>query len=390
MKFGIYIHIPFCTKRCSYCDFAVRTNFNQNTLEDYVKVLVKEIASRAPLVKYKNLYSLYFGGGTPSLLTPKQLEQITQALKNTELPIQPHTEVTIEINPESLSAENLIAYKNLGINRFSLGVQSFQPQLLKACNREHNLKDNHKSIEVLQGSNFSLDWLFGLPTQTFSLLHKDARLFLQAGASHISPYLLTLQDFHPMNKNRPPDEDQLKMLDYIRAELLKNNFKQYEISNFAKPGKESKHNRLYWEDQAYWGLGLSAHSYFPEEGDWGIRAWNSSKMQNYQDNIKQSILSQLLDHYPRAKKEVLSKGESLQDFCYTHLRTTLGLSENKVLNKFGQSSLDLIKPKLASFVQKKLLLYENKTWLLSPQGINISNNIFLELSLLTDKIRPNT
>lgn len=385
MKFGIYIHIPFCSKRCSYCDFAVRTKFTTNTLEDYTNSVIKEIELRGPLVKYKILHSLYFGGGTPSLLPIKQIEKIMLALKASKFVINPSTEISIEINPESLTKEKLIQYQNLGINRFSLGIQSFQPSLLKICNREHNLEDNHNSIALLQGLNFSIDWLFGLPTQNLDLLSKDAQLFIAAGAPHISPYLLTLQEFHPMNKNRPLDTEQVAMLDNIRTHLLKNNFKQYEISNFANPGFQSKHNCLYWEDQAYWGIGLSAHSYFPDEGPWGTRAWHSSTMQTYSQGVQQKSLTQLLDYYPSPKKEVLSKSESLQDFCYTHLRTSLGLSEEKLLQKFGATSLSMVKQQLANFVKKKLILYKNKTWLLSHQGINISNNIFLELNLLTEE-----
>lgn len=385
MKFGIYVHIPFCNKRCSYCDFAVRTKFNLNSLEDYTDSLIKEIQHRGHTIGYTHLHSLYFGGGTPSLLPIKQLEKIMLALKSVPFITNSSTEVTIEINPENLTKEKLVQYQNLGITRFSVGIQSFQPSLLKICNREHSANDNYKSIELLQGLNFSLDWLFGLPTQNLDLLSKDAQLFIEANAPHISPYLLTLQEFHPMNKSRPLDTEQVIMLSNIRTHLLKNNFQQYEISNFAKPGFKSKHNSLYWEDQAYWGVGLSAHSYFPAQSSWGVRAWNSSTMKTYGEGVKQKQLKKLLDYYPQRKVETLSKAESLQDFCYTHLRTSLGLSEKKLLQKFGPTTLLMVKQQLASFVKKKLILYKKKTWLLTPQGINISNNIFFELSLLTEK-----
>ncbi|MBE8221140.1 MAG: radical SAM family heme chaperone HemW [Bdellovibrionales bacterium] len=381
MKFGIYIHIPFCSKRCSYCDFAVRTKFNSNNLKDYASGIIKEIKNRGPQVGYKNLESLYFGGGTPSLFPTKQIERIMLALKSSGFVISSQTEVSIEINPENLTKEKLSEYKSLGINRFSLGIQSFQPSLLKICNREHSLKDNHKSIELLQGLNFSLDWLFGLPTQNLDLLEKDAKLFIDANATHISPYLLSLQKFHPMNKNRPLDDEQAIMLNNIRTNLIKNNFQQYEVSNFSKPGFKSKHNSLYWEDQTYWGIGLSAHSYFPKQELWGARAWNSSTMKTYLESVEKKQLKKLLDYYPKRKFEILSKSESLQDFCYTHLRTSLGLSEEKLLKKFGPDSLLMVKQQLESFVKEKLIVHKKKTWLLTPQGINISNNIFLKVSL---------
>lgn len=384
MKFGIYIHIPFCSKRCSYCDFAVRTKFNLKSLEDYTDCLIKEIKNKSIFIKNKKLYSLYFGGGTPSLLPVNQIEKIINSLRLSGFIIDDKTEVSIEINPESLSQEKLIQYKNLSINRFSLGIQSFQKKLLQICNREHNVKDNYKSIELLQGSNFSLDWLFALPNQSLELLKKDAKLFIEANPSHISPYLLNLQKFHPMNKDRPMDEEQIKMLKYIKDHLTKNNFQQYEISNFAKPDLYSRHNSLYWSDQEYLGLGLSAHSYFPSYGQWGARAWNSSTIKTYKQDTKTKNYKQFSDYYPKNRLEILSKAESLQDFCYTHLRTSFGLEEEKILKKFGRSSLLLIKQRLASFVEKKDLLYQKKTWLLSPQGINISNNIFLELSFLKE------
>lgn len=384
MKFGIYIHIPFCSKRCSYCDFAIRTKFNLKNLEDYTDCLINEIKNKSIFIKNKKLYSLYFGGGTPSLLPIKQIEKIIKNLQLSGFIIDKQTEVSIEMNPESVNKEKLTQYKNLGINRFSLGIQSFQKKLLKICNREHNVEDNYKSIDLLQGSNFSLDWLFALPKQNLELLKKDANLFTQSNPSHISSYLLNLQKFHPMNKNRPMDEEQIKMLEYIKNHLTKNNFKQYEISNFAKPNLYSRHNSLYWSDQEYLGIGLSAHSYFPNYGEWGARTWNSSTMETYKKETNKKNDKQFSDYYPKTRIEILSKSESLQDFCYTHLRTSHGLEEKKILKKFGASSLLLIKQRLANFVDKKDLFYQKKTWLLSPQGINISNNIFLELSFLKE------
>ncbi|MEQ1666811.1 MAG: radical SAM protein, partial [Bdellovibrionales bacterium] len=270
-----------------------------------------------------------------------------------------------------------------GINRFSVGAQSFSDRLLKMVHREHNASQTIQTLELLKKNklNFSFDLLFALPTQSLDELRYDLEVAMELGSKHISPYCLTVPEGHPLSKNRPLDEVQLEMFNVIHMNLSKNGFLRYEISNYAHPGFESKHNLLYWEDCEYWGLGLSAHSY-TKTTPWGSRFWNLNSFEQYAKQIESNVnTSQAVDLSPQ-QIENLNKHQSLTDFCYTSLRLQKGLSVENLVQKFGIQTLDVVSKIAAPLQKQKWLTKVNGHYVLTEAGIVISNQIFEKFTFL--------
>ena len=293
MGLGVYIHIPYCLQRCTYCDFATYVHTEIKPPEFYVEIVKKEMALRHSLFnKFKNmpLETIYFGGGTPSLIAPEHIVNLIAELSGFGYQTGPLTEITIEINPATIDERKLQIYLEAGVNRFSVGAQTFSDRLLKMVNREHNAQQTRDTLQLLRkhNLNFSFDLLFALPSQTLAELKNDVEIAVDLGSKHISPYCLTVPEGHPLAKNRPLEEDQLKMFEIIHTQLLAQQFQRYEISNYALQGYASKHNLLYWTDRNYWGLGLSAHSYLTDTlvpDNWGSRFWNGNNFDFYTEQI---------------------------------------------------------------------------------------------------------
>jgi len=333
--------------------------------------------------------TIYFGGGTPSLIDAGHIVDVISELAKFGYTTGPNTEVTIEINPATVDERKLETYLGAGINRFSVGAQSFSDRLLKMVRREHSAEQTRETLALLRKYqlNFSFDLLFALPTQTVEELQRDVSIATELGAKHISPYCLTVPEGHPLSKNRPLDEDQIKMFGVIHESLLKTGFHRYEISNYARPGFESKHNLLYWTDRNYWGLGLSAHSYLrsAEQGktsgalSYGARFWNVNNFDQYQKQI-QSFLpaapTESLQHWPQSQIEFLKKHESLTDFCYTSLRLAEGLSVEKLVQKFGLRTLDLVKNRAQEALRRGYLAEKSGQLILTDEAFVLSNQIF--------------
>lgn len=386
MALGVYFHIPYCLQRCTYCDFATYEFSKILPPKDYVQLVLAEMNQKAKYYQPRLLDTIYFGGGTPSLIDPQLILALIQGLEKLGFKTRPNTEMTIEINPATINEDKLKQYLDFGINRFSVGAQTFDNQLLKMVNREHNAQQTLETLELLakHGLNFSFDILFALPHQTFAGLQKDVDIAIQQGASHISPYCLTVPSGHPLSKNRPPEDEQVDMFDFIREQLVKNGFAQYEISNFSKPGFESRHNLLYWTDQEYWGLGLSAHSYLKNSA-YGTRFWNLNNIQNYQDQIRhfeEKIFSSPDQHLPPDQFEILEKHQALTDFCYTSLRTSQGLDLIHLKNKFDQATADLVIQVLKNQIHNDYIKWHNHSVLLTDAGNIASNLVFEKLTFL--------
>nr|HPI40574.1 radical SAM family heme chaperone HemW [Pseudobdellovibrionaceae bacterium] len=285
-KFGIYIHIPYCIQRCSYCDFATYERSQIMHPSQYVDLILKEIQLKHTFFSPQELTSIYFGGGTPSLIEPFLLKKIMDEVFSVGFTKNNKTEITIEINPATLTDLSLEQYLNAGFNRFSVGAQTFNDRHLKNLGREHNVEDTLQTLGLLKKykTNFSLDLLFAIPHQTMTELKHDIDQALDINPSHISTYCLTLQEGHPLNQNRPMDEDQIEMFNEIHTNLSENSYSRYEISNYSLSEKESQHNLLYWTDQEYWGVGLGAHSYAKPTPN-GVRFWNDRGIKKYEDHI---------------------------------------------------------------------------------------------------------
>ena len=310
MSFGVYVHIPYCLQRCTYCDFATYEKDKILPSSQYVALIQEEIRQKAAAFPEKNLSTVYFGGGTPSLLPSSEILTILDELEKQGFKRSPDTEITIEINPATIDEVKLADYRSAGINRFSVGAQTFDDPLLKSVHREHNAAQTRETLQILAGKglNYSFDLLFALPNQTLEILRRDLEEVLHYLPPHVSPYCLTVPEGHVLSKSRPLEDIQLEMFDMIRTTLEKAGYVRYEISNFARPGFESRHNSLYWEDQPYWGLGLSAHSYMPWE-KFGTRFWNPSAIGAYQQLIEKNRGQQFIPRtdnffHPRVLVEV--------------------------------------------------------------------------------------
>lgn len=258
---SLYVHIPFCKQKCSYCSFYSLTNADKN---EYVSALLRYIEHYGKNIK-KTVGTLYFGGGTPSLLSPKQLENIITAIK-THFTLAPNAEITLEGNPDSLSKEFLQAVKKLGVNRLSIGVQSFIDSELKAISRVHDSKTAIAAIHTAKNcgfDNISCDFIFGLPHQTKESLLYSLDTAIDLGIPHISCYNLQLESGTPLFESgvKVPDEQEQEAMYYAACERLSEaGYLHYEISNFSKPSMHSRHNSAYWDGTEYLGLGPAAHS----------------------------------------------------------------------------------------------------------------------------------
>jgi oxygen-independent coproporphyrinogen-3 oxidase len=390
MAFGVYVHIPYCLQRCTYCDFATYEQSKIMPPEQYVKILCEEIRQKQRYYTPRTLDTLYFGGGTPSLLPAPLIVAIIKELGRYGYTTGPNTEITIEINPATIDHDKLKMYIDHGINRFSVGAQTFDDRLLKMVHREHSAKQTLETLDLLRAHNlnFSFDILFALPSQTFEGLQRDVDIAMQQGAKHISPYCLTVPDGHPLSKGRPLEDVQVDMFDLIADKLTENGFEQYEISNFAIPGFESRHNMLYWTDDPYWSLGLSSHSY-TKESAWGTRYWNINSIGEYQKQILQ-FEGQEFDspskHLPAEQFEELQMHQALTDYCHTSLRLMRGLSQTALQEKFPAHVAERVLTICKTHQQSGLIEQKGDHWTLSKNGIVLSNQVFQKFTFLEGEI----
>ena len=390
MGLGVYIHIPYCLQRCTYCDFATYVHTEIKSPQHYVEIVKKEISLRHHLfvqAKAAPLKTIYFGGGTPSLIPAELIVDLISTLSKFGYQTGPQTEITIEINPATVDERKLDVYLQSGVNRFSVGAQSFSDRLLKMVNREHNAQQTKDTLALLRkyNLNFSFDVLFALPTQTLDELRADVETAVDLGAKHISPYCLTVPEGHPLSKNRPLEEDQIEMFNIIHQNLVAQKFTRYEISNYSTLGFESKHNLLYWTDQDYWGLGLSAHSYMKSSSstpNWGARFWNLSNFDLYDQEISQNLQIKNLQSFPEKQVEVLEKHQSLTDFCHTALRLNTGLDLDDVRHKFGHKDANIVQNLAQSLVPHNLLHSSARGFVLTDHGILVSNQVFEKFTFL--------
>ena len=324
---GIYIHIPFCKSKCTYCDFASYPR-EITKAESYFACLYREIKARGEQLKNKVFDTVYIGGGTPSIVKP---EYITGAVKQVKkyFNLSDSPEITIEINPGTLDQEKVKAYKSVGINRFSVGLQTGYDDQLKRLNRIHTAKDFLTCANLLKGENVSADILIGLHDQTAEQVKKTAHLAIVGGVSHISVYALTPEVGTPiytdyLNGELLSDDETAEIYDEIREYLKEEGFNRYEISNFAKAGFQSKHNLNYWERGEYIGLGVSASSFID-----GRRFTNTFKIDEY-------INAVIYNKSPEISSDVIEGKDAEFEFVMLGLRTEKGISAKKFKDLFNK------------------------------------------------------
>ncbi|MFA9413071.1 radical SAM family heme chaperone HemW [Streptococcus sp. E29BA] len=323
-----YVHIPFCTQICYYCDFS-KVFIQNQPVDDYLRVLVREFES----YDIKRLRTLYMGGGTPTAITAQQLDYVlTELTKHLDLSML--EEFTIEANPGDLDADKIAVLKHSAVNRVSLGVQTFNNKHLKKIGRSHNEAQIYESIDALKGADFdniSIDLIYALPGQTLDDVKENVAKALALDIPHLSLYSLILEHHTVfMNKmrrgklNLPTEDTEAEMFDYILSELKKAGFDHYEIANFAKPGFESKHNLVYWDNDEYFGCGAGASGYLD-----GIRYRNRGPIQHY--------LKAVAEGNARLSEEVLTKTEQMEEEFFLGLRKKTGVSISRFERKFETS-----------------------------------------------------
>lgn len=326
---GIYIHIPFCKQKCSYCDFHFSTTFHKYRAE-MIESICKEIICRKDYLANQVVETVYFGGGTPSLLTKDEFEQVLNSIKTT-FNLSADLEFTVEANPDDINKNTLQDWKQIGVNRLSIGLQSFREEDLRWMNRAHNRSEALNCVSLAQEEGFdniSVDLIYGLPNLSTQDWKKNIQHVIDMKVPHVSAYCLTVEEktsLHQMVKNnkiKPASEDeQSDQFNLLIDTLAENGMEQYEISNFSKLGKHSIHNSNYWTGKHYLGIGPSAHSF-----NGTSRSWNISNNQQY---IKKVANNEKWDEI-----EILSKENQFNELLMTGLRTKFGVDTKKLKKIF--------------------------------------------------------
>ena len=354
-----YIHIPFCRQKCHYCSFVSFPDMSQK--DEYLKTLKKEI-----LLKYKgeNLQTLYFGGGTPSLLSISELKEILSLFDLSE-----NAEITLEINPETVDENYISELIKTQINRLSIGAQTFDNSILELIGRKHKTEDVYRVVETAKRhcfNNISLDFIYGLPNQSLESFVSDLKTAVTIGAEHISLYGLKIDAGCYFAKHRPKniaDED-LQADMYLKAieTLTSLGFEHYEISNFSKDNKYSRHNVNYWKCEEYYGFGLAAHGYVD-----GIRYSNHKTMEEYLNNYNTP-----------EDQHTLSEQEKLEENIFLGLRLKKGIDLTEINNKFNINFEEKYSEILKKYTETNHLSLENNILKLTKNGILVSNYILAD------------
>jgi oxygen-independent coproporphyrinogen-3 oxidase len=374
-KLGIYIHIPFCKQKCNYCDF-YSIKWDDESENKYIEAVISEINSyKDKLCGNYIVDTLFFGGGTPTIIKPENLGKIVDSLRGV-IEIDKCSEISMEANPNTLTSENLRKYKNIGINRLSIGIQSLNDEILKKIGRIHNSTEALEAIDRAKNigfENINADIMFNIPGQTGYDIDEAVTKIIEKGVKHISFYSLKLEKGTPMyslEKNKKiimPDEELEREMYYAGRNVMeKNNLFQYEISNFAVKGFECRHNLKYWNQDEYIGLGPSAHSFMDN-----IRYSNPSDLKFYCDNINTSKFERIIH-------EQLEKNDLMFEYIMLRLRLTEGLSINEFNNKFSQDFKEVYKMQINFLVKNDLLEINSDFIRLTNKGMDISNYVIEE------------
>lgn len=356
---GIYIHIPFCKQACFYCDFHFSTSLKRK--EELIESIKKELLLRKTFVENERIETIYFGGGTPSLLTIKELESIFEVIYNNYTVID-KPEITLEANPDDLSESKIKELANTPINRLSIGIQSFFEDDLKFMNRAHSAEEskNCLSAAMRHFDNITIDLIYGVPNMSTKKWLKNLEIAFEFGVPHISSYALTVEEktaLHSLIKKGkvPAVDENLALIHFnmLVEETQKRGFIQYEISNFGKPNYFSKHNTSYWLGEKYLGIGPSAHSFNGLE-----RSWNVSNNAKYIKALNENTLP--------LETEVLSKENRFNEFVMTGLRTIWGVNFSEIEKYFGSSYLRHLEKNVQPFIENELLKIQ-----LNDKGENI-------------------
>ncbi|MBO5479395.1 MAG: oxygen-independent coproporphyrinogen III oxidase [Clostridia bacterium] len=368
-ELGIYIHIPFCKQKCYYCDF-ISFSQKEEKVNEYVEALKKEIISNKDKAKDYKVTTIYIGGGTPSYINSKNIISVLETLKE-NYPVEKDAEVTIEINPGTVTKEKLEDYKKAGVNRISIGLQSANNKLLKEIGRIHTYEEFLEAYRLSRKvgfNNINVDLMLALPNQTEDILEESLKNVINLKPEHISIYSLILEEGTVLEqqisqgKYELPDEETERNMYWKTKKILEENgYLHYEISNFTKPKKESKHNLNCWNQKQYLGFGLAAHSYY-----------NKVRYSNTQD------LKQYLEEHTKTIHETQNKEDEQKEYMLLGLRKIQGVSISEFKAKFVQNPIYIFRKELDKLVREELIEIDIDNIKLTDRGLDLANQVWEE------------
>ena len=382
-ELSLYIHIPFCKTKCGYCDFNTYQGI-ETLIPDYVNSLCDDIRNWLSIMENPSIKTIFFGGGTPSLLSQNQTTQLLKTIEN-NADIDPAAEITLESNPDDLTLEKCEQFIASGINRLSIGIQSLQNNLLTILNRRHS---NVQALQAINNgknagfTNISGDLMYGLPSQTYLDWEMTLKELLSAAPTHISMYSLTIEEGTPFHKmfhsgsiTLPPDDEIADMYALAQEQLNVHGYQQYEISNWCIPKYESIHNLTYWRRKPYIGIGPGAHSNLGN-----VRYWNIKSPAKYIQNISSSdsLTSHIIDNPIIDDYEILTDQQIASELMFLGLRLSEGIDCDIYYQEHGLNLLEIFKNKIKKLTEENLIEISNNIIKLSPSKIFIANRIFEE------------
>ena len=370
---AVYIHIPFCTNKCYYCDFTAYVVKGQ-PVDEYLSALEKEMEMWVRKVPPGRIRSVFLGGGTPTVLTPSQMERLLSAVRRFFPEWSGDLEFTAEANPGTTGPDLLRVMREGGVNRLSLGVQTFRPDLLVRIGRIHTVEDVFRSVEQARAAGFdnlSFDLIFGLPDQRVEDMERSLEQALALKPDHLSVYSLKVEEntlFHLLYERGrlplPSEDDELAMYQLTRRRLAEAGFVHYEISNFALPGRESRHNRTYWLNEEYYGLGAGAHGY--------VDGWRHANVRGIREYIRRCRDGRL----PVAERNPVPKAEAMENEMILGLRLLQGVDPSRFHRRFGRRVEEIFGKVLTSLFERGLLTERDGRLALTERGLLFGNEVF--------------
>lgn len=369
---GIYIHIPFCSKRCGYCDFFSTTQLARR--HDYAVAVTQELQQRCQYLDGETVETIYFGGGTPSMLCVADVELILNTIRLL-FPISADAEITLEANPDDLSVDYLQSLSNAGVNRLSIGIQSFSDQRLTLMNRRHNAQQAIDAVRNAQQffSNISIDLIYGLPNMTVDEWSQQLKMVTQLGVQHLSAYHLSYEQgtafWGKLQRHELfelSEQTSLDLFDELTQWATNNNFEHYEISNLALSGYHSRHNSSYWQRVKYLGVGAAAHSY-----NITSRSWNVAHLAKYINSVATGKVD--------AEVEQLTPADSFNDYVITALRTSKGIDLLWLEQNYAGKMLVGLKKQAEKYILSGHLQQLGSQLKLTHSGVMISNVVMQDL-----------
>lgn len=371
---GLYIHVPFCKAKCHYCDFNSFPGKDE-TIPGYFDALSREIENNAEALRDYSIKTVFIGGGTPSLVEPKYIYNLLKTCRE-YLSLEKGAEISIESNPGTLTYEKLFAYRTMGINRLSIGLQAYQNRLLRRLGRIHTNEEfleNYNLAKKVGFKNINVDLIFGIPSQTLKDWIETVEEIMKLEPVHLSCYSLKIEEDTEFGRQAETgelipleDETDREMYSFTIDMLKKNGFMQYEISNFSKAGFECRHNLIYWNAEEYVGIGAGAHSYFM-----GKRYNNIYNIEEYVSAVQNS-------RPVTENMQLIDKQEAMSEFMILGLRLTQGVSLSKFKAKFDKELFEIYGQNIDRLIKKELICLDNDFLRLTLRGLDLANDVFME------------